>query len=428
MVVQLDIPDYMNPLSMCKPIVLDLFCGAGGMSLGFQMAGYSIGLGIDKDSLACHTHAYNFGLGHTVCADIKEIADPEVFLREHGIERVDVIIGGPPCQGFSRVGRGKLRKVNNDPDYLHDPRNQLYREFIRFVVSLKPAYFVIENVPDMQYYRNNGVLLVDAIKNDLESCAGYIVDSHVLLAADFGVPQLRQRLFVIGNRLGKPIVWPTPTHRRDPYISVWEAISDLPVVGIQQREDELPYSPRQELNEYQRQMRAGSDGVLYNHQTRWHNPDDLKAFCLLQEGGRYIDLPDEFRRYDSKRHPEKRNEWFRDRYRKLIRTEPSWTVEAHIGKDTYRHIYPSRDGEPEPPRTISVREAARLQSFPDRFRFLGAFTRQFHQVGNAVPPLLAKAVAETILPDVQIGMAVGENALLRTTREESGLAAEASVG
>jgi DNA (cytosine-5)-methyltransferase 1 len=374
------------------------------MSLGFQMAGYFVALGVDRDSLACQTHAHNFGSEHTVCADIKGIPNPKLFLEEHGIERVDVIIGGPPCQGFSRVGRGKLRQVNNDPDYVHDPRNQLYREFIRFVDSLRPAYFVIENVPDMQYYQSGGERLVDIIKNELESRFGYSMDSRVLTAADFGVPQLRQRLFIIGNRLGKPITWPTPTHRPEEHLSVWDAISDLPVVGIKHRNDEILYVPRQELNGYQQQMRVGCDGVLYNHQTRWHNAADLEAFCLLQEGGRYVSLPDEFRRYDSKSHPEKRNEWFKDRYRKLIRAEPSWTVEAHIGKDTYRHIYPNRNDEPEPPRTISVREAARLQSFPDRFRFLGAFTQQFHQVGNAVPPLLARAVAEAILPDVERGM------------------------
>ena len=411
-----------SPLPLSQPVVLDLFCGAGGMSLGFQMADYVVGLGVDKDSLACRTHARNFGSECTTCSDIQSISDPKAFLKQYGVEHVDVIVGGPPCQGFSRVGRGKLRQVNNDPAYVHDPRNQLYREFVRFVVSLKPAYFVIENVPDMQYYQNGEERLIDTIKNELESRSGYLVDSRVLMAADFGVPQLRQRLFIIGNRLGKPIAWPTPTHQPDEYLSVWEAISDLPIVDIKHRNDEIPYVPRHELNEYQRQMRAGCDGVLYNHQTRWHNAADLEAFCLLQEGGRYVSLPDEFRRYDSKSHPEKRNEWFKDRYRKLIRAEPSWTVEAHIGKDTYRHIYPNRNDEPEPPRTISVREAARLQSFPDRFRFLGAFTQQFHQVGNAVPPLLAKAVAEAILPDVERGMMAMRGIALEEDLKQADLA------
>jgi DNA (cytosine-5)-methyltransferase 1 len=306
------------------------------------------------------------------------------------------------------VGRGKLRQVNNDPDYIHDPRNQLYREFIRFVAALRPLWFVMENVPDMQYYHDGTELLVDKVEREFRSL-GYSMEPRVLLAADYGVPQTRQRLFILGNRLGQNIIWPEPTYGNGrPYlhVTVWDAISDLPVVDIKHRQDEMPYCPRGVLNDYQRQMRHGCDGVLYNHQTRWHRADDIRAFTLLWEGGRYVDLPDELRRYDSRSHPENRNVWFWDRYRKLIRDNPSWTIEAHIGKDTYRHIYPGRAGEPEPPRTISVREAARLQSFPDRFRFLGPFTRQFYQVGNAVPPLLAKAVAQAILPGVLAGMEV----------------------
>jgi DNA (cytosine-5)-methyltransferase 1 len=137
--------------------------------------------------------------------------------------------------------------------------------------------------------------------------------------------------------------------------------------------------------------------MLYNHQTRWHNQQDLHAFAWMPEGGKYADLPKKFKRY--------RDDIFKDKYRKLYRHQPSWTIEAHIGKDSYRHIHPAGLGDGEPPRTISVREAARLQSFPDRFRFLGPFTKQFHQVGNAVPPLLAKAVAQAILSDVLIGLA-----------------------
>jgi DNA (cytosine-5)-methyltransferase 1 len=393
-----------------KPVVLDLFCGAGGMSLGFEMAGYAIGLGVDNAPLACQTYAYNFD-GRVACADITTIADPIAFVSEHGLNRVDVIIGGPPCQGFSRVGRGKIRSLLNDPNYVHDPRNSLYKEFIRFVDALKPLYFLLENVPDMQYYHDGEEKLLDKVVRLLEQIKpGYTVKPCELQAADYGVPQMRKRSFIMGNRLGRSVTWPEPTCWPEEYTTVWEAISDLPIVDIKHRQDEMPYMPRCEWNPYQRLMRDGAGDVLYNHQTRWHRADDIRAFRLLPEGGRYIELPDELRRYDSKSHPAKRNEWFADRYRKLVRHRPSWTIEAHIGKDTYRHIYPSRDGEPEPPRTISVREAARLQSFPDRFRFLGAFTQQFYQVGNAVPPLLAKAVAEVILPGVLAGMVERANA------------------
>ena len=376
------------------PVVLDVFCGAGGMSLGFEMAGYHIGLGVEKEELPYKTHSHNFD-GRCYLGDIHDIQDPWAFIREHGLEQVDVIIGGPPCQGFSRVGRGKIRSLLNDSTYIHDPRNQYYKEFIRFVQALHPLYFVMENVPDMRYYADGDGLLLHKVLRKLEGL-GYKVGWDVLQADHYGVPQTRRRLFVIGNRLGQAIPWPEKTHEGKP-VTVWQAINDLPVVPHGHREDEMLYAPRCVLNGYQSLMRRGAGDVLYNHQTRWHNKQDLEAFAWLREGGKYVELPDEYKRY--------RDDIFKDKYWKLYRDRPSWTIEAHIGKDTYRHIYPSREGEPEPPRTISVREAARLQSFPDRFRFLGPFTRQFFQVGNAVPPLLTKAVAEAILPDVLMGMA-----------------------
>jgi len=376
-----------------KPVVLDLYCGAGGMSLGFSMAGYHIGLGIDHDPLACQTYGHNFA-GSCTQVDVRSIDDPEDFVRRHGLEHVDVIIGGPPCQGFSRVGRGKIRKLRGDSTYIHDPRNQYYRDFIRFVEALRPLYFVMENVPDLQYYYDGDGFLLDKAVHCLEGL-GYTVRPQVLQADQHGVPQNRKRLFLIGNRLGNAIPDIMGT-RGTEEVTVWEAISDLPIVPHAHRQDEMEYEPRGELTQYQQEMREGAGNVLYNHQTRWHNQQDLAAFAWLPEGGKYVDLPAEYKRY--------RDDIFKDKYWKLYRERPSWTIEAHIGKDTYRHIYPSRSGEPEPPRTISVREAARLQSFPDRFRFMGPFTRQFYQVGNAVPPFLARAVARAILPGVLEGM------------------------
>ncbi|MFQ5872986.1 MAG: DNA cytosine methyltransferase, partial [Dehalococcoidia bacterium] len=288
-----------------RPVVLDLFCGAGGMSLGFEMAGYQIGLGVDNDPAACKTHAHNFN-GRSVQADIAAIGDPKAFIQGYGLEEVNVIIGGPPCQGFGRVGRGKLRQVKNDPNYVHDPRNRLYREFIRFVAALQPLYFAMENVPDIQYCQDGEERLIDKAKWEFERL-GYMVDWQVLLAASYGVPQTRHRFFMVGNRLGIPIAWPKPVYSADRYVTAWAAISDLPVVGIRHRRDEIPYKPRREVNGYQQFMRQGCDGVLYNHQTRWHNDDDIRAFRMLPEGGRYVELPDELRRYDSKKYPEKRN-------------------------------------------------------------------------------------------------------------------------
>jgi len=374
------------------------------MSLGFQMAGYYIGLGVDKEPLPFRTHDHNFD-GRCVQEEITTISDPRAFIQEHGLEHVDVIIGGPPCQGYSRVGRGKIRNLKNDPTYIHDPRNQYYREFIRFIEMLRPLYFVLENVPDMQYYADGEGLVLEKTLRRLSEL-GYTGGPDdrpmwsVLQADHYGVPQTRKRLFIVGNRLEIPVRWPRCTHLNRP-VTVWKAIGDLPIIAHFCREDEMPYRPRQRTA-YQRRMRQGMrerglQGILFNHQTRWHNQQDLHAFAWMPEGGKYVDLPKRFKRY--------RDDIFKDKYRKLIRDQPSWTIEAHIGKDTYRHIYPAGLGDVEPPRTISVREAARLQSFPDWFRFIGPFTRQFYQVGNAVPPLLAKPVAEAILPGVLVGMA-----------------------
>ncbi len=249
----------------------------------------------------------------------------------------------------------------------------------------------MENVPDMVGYDDGSGLLIDKILWEFRKL-GYTCDYRILMAADYGVPQTRKRLFIVGNRCGCPIPWPEATHgtAERAHITVWEAISDLPIVKIEHRKDEIPYQPRGTLTDYQQLMRDGACDKLFNHQTRWHNQQDLRAFRWLSEGGKYVDLPDKYKRY--------RDDIFLDKYWKLRRDAPCWTIEAHISKDSYRYIYPSRKGEPEPARTISVREAARLQSFPDRFRFCGPFTKQFHQVGNAVPPLLSEAVASAILP------------------------------
>lgn len=371
------------------PVVLDLFCGAGGMSLGFEMAGFRVGLGVEKEDLPFQTHCLNFS-GQCHHGDIRDIVDPKAFANDHGLKKVDVVIGGPPCQGFSRVGRGKIRSLKQDSTYIHDPRNQFYKEFVRFVEAIRPSHFVMENVPDLQYYLDGDGPLLQKALHRFESL-GYIVDWRVLEADHYGVPQTRKRLFIVGVPTDQEVPWPEKTHQSRP-VTVWQAISDLPVVPHGHRQDEMPYESRRGLSRYQRLMRQGSDGVLYNHQTRWHNEQDLEAFAWMREGGKYANLPDEYKRY--------RDDIFKDKYWKLYRKRPSWTVEAHIGKDSYRHIYPSRDEGAHPPRTISVREAARLQSFPDRFRFCGPFTKQFMQVGNAVPPLLAKAVAEAIQPGV----------------------------
>ena len=387
----------IKPFPDIQPVTGDVFSGAGGLSLGFQMAGYQITFGIETDEHASKTHHHNFN-GCCYRGKIEDIPDPASFLIEYGLLDVDIIIGGPPCQGFSRVGRGKIRHLRKDPSYIHDPRNTYYKEFLRFIRASKPLYFVLENVPDMAFYRDGDGPLLDKIR-DLLRDMGYFSEWRILQADHYGSPQTRKRLFLIGNNIGNEIAWPERSVAKNP-VTVWEAISDLPIVPPGHREDVMKYIPRCPLNPYQqfmrRNMKPGEEELLFNHQTRWHNDQDLEAFSLMPQGGKYVDLPSEYKRY--------RDDIFKDKYRKLYRDRPSWTIEAHIGKDSYRYIYPSLKGQPEPHRTISVREAARLQGFPDHFRFSGPFTQQFRQIGNAVPPLLGKAVAEAILPGLMAGI------------------------
>ena len=367
-----------------KVTVIDLFCGAGGLSLGFEMAGFDILLGVDLDSRCITTYSQNH-LARGVEQDISKIKSPKDFVvSATGVEEIDVIIGGPPCQTYSPVGRIKLRSLGRDPE--RDPRNRLWRHFLRFVKELKPEWFVMENVPGMVSVKYNGSTLPEIIVRIAQKM-GYRTEWRILDASDYGVPQRRKRLFIVGNRLDLPIPWPERTVKEP--ITVWEAISDLPIIPHGFRQNEIPYSPRGKLTEFQKLMRTNAGKTLYNHVTRWHREDDLLAFSLLPEGGKYTDLPKNLRRY--------RDDIFRDRYRKLRRDEPCWTIDAHISKDTYRYIYPSRPGDPEPPRTISVREAARLQSFPDTFVFPEKLTHAFRQIGNSVPPLMAKAVAECVM-------------------------------
>ena len=361
--------------------VLDLFCGAGGLSLGFEMAGFSVVLGIDSDPRCIETYTRNLGRG--VVADITRIRDPVAFLESAtGLKSVDVIIGGPPCQTFSPVGRIKMRSLGRDPDA--DPRNALWMHFMRFVERLKPAWFVMENVPGMASVKFGEQPFPDAVVETARKM-GYTAGWRILDASHCGVPQTRKRLFIVGNRMDLPIPWPGKNAER---VTVWEAISDLEIIPHGFRKHAMPYRPRGKLTEYQELMREGAGKMLYNHVTRWHSEQDLLIFSLLPEGGKYTDIPKELRRY--------RDDIFMDRYRKLRRDAPSWTLDAHMAKDCYRYIYPSRPGEPEPPRTISVREAARLQSFPDRFVFPESLTHAFRQIGNAVPPLMALAMAKCL--------------------------------
>ena len=353
-------------------ITVDLFCGAGGLSLGFHQAGFTVAAGLDADPWAVETYAANF-LAVTRCLRLEDVWSPTRLVEDLGLPRVDILVGGPPCQGFARVGRGKLRSLRGSSAD-RDPRNNLVFTFARFVRLLRPLAFVMENVPDLRW-ADDGRYLEELLERFGPE---YEVDFHVLDAASAGVPQRRRRLFIVGNRVGLRFRWPDSGEAAP---SVLDAIADLPAIPAGAETEILPYEGP--WTPYQRAMREGMppghERVVADHVTRPHGSQDQYIFQLMQEGDRYIDVPQPLRRY--------RSDIFRDKYRKLIGSEPSWTITAHIAKDGYRYIHPTQ------PRTISVREAARLQSFPDRHRFAGSRSARYRQIGNAVPPLMARAVA-----------------------------------
>lgn len=386
--------------------LIDFFGAPGGLSLGFEMVGFK-GIGaLDIFKAGMETYAFNFPRTRIIVGDIRKISVNDLK-REMGItsHEIDVVIGGPPCQGFSTIGRVKIASLarngvwklnNHHPRFIDDPRNELYKEFIRMVNGLKPKIVVMENVPGMMSYRNGEI--VREIIEDFDS-AGYAAQARILNAVEYGVPQIRKRIFFIAVRkdLKIAILWPEPTHtysnsipfegkKLKPAVTVWEAIGDLPApVPGKPKLADVPLSyDREPFSEYQRWARQSSREV-HNHVTRQHNERDIKVFSLMKEGDRWKDLPEEIKRSYGYR-----DDIFNDKFKKLKRGEPCWTVVAHLYKDGYMYIHPVE------PRTITVREAARLQSFPDTFIFKGSRTDQFKQVGNAVPPLLAKAVALSV--------------------------------
>jgi DNA (cytosine-5)-methyltransferase 1 len=376
-----------------KPTVLDIFCGAGGMSLGFQNAGCQILGGVDQNIYAVNTHHHNFPTAVLKIPpqDIRELRKLEQLGLNPG--EVDILVGGPPCQVFSRVGIGKMRKLGRDIE--SDHRNFLYKEFVRFVAYYKPLCFVMENVDNLA----NKKEILTKIYNDFIDL-GYKVDYRVLDASEFGVPQKRMRLFIIGIRLDLEIEPPFPCKRVKCPISVGEAICDLPDLrpfvmplkakstGPKQKDAEFPYKcpPQSPYQEKMRRRMKEGEGVR-NHLCRSHNDKDILIFESLAQGKKYLDVPEKMRRY--------RTDIFEDKYKRLHWGEPAWTLTAHMKKDGLAYIHPLQN------RSISVREAARIQSFPDDFVFLAPMTRMFELVGNSVPPLLAEAVAEPLVKLIQ---------------------------
>jgi DNA (cytosine-5)-methyltransferase 1 len=461
-----------------RPRVLDLFAGCGGLSLGFQAAGFALAAAVEIDPEAAASHGRNFHPGdprHAIARDITELS-PEALASELKLgpvaSAIDVLVGGPPCQAFARVGRSKLREIDAHPQaFKHDPRARLYLEYLRYVEAFQPLTILMENVPDV--LNHGGHNIAEEICEVLEE-KGYATRYTLLNASYYGVPQMRERMFLIGYRreLEQDVSFPEPTYWVDlppgyessrqvalkmlneggllgeasdyleppearrgltPAVTAGQAIADLPPIdaraqlrsgelrrGARRFDMPIPYGRTRKLTAYAELMRnwPGFEApeALVDHVIRYL-PRDYELFARLNPGDQYPqawqhahdmlnERVAELRRkgvviregsaqyerlrasivppYDAGKFP---NKW-----RKMWQDQPARTLMAHLGKDGYSHIhYDSNQA-----RTISVREAARLQSFPDGFMFCGTMNPAFRQIGNAVPPLMARALARTI--------------------------------
>lgn len=367
--------------------VVDLFCGAGGMSYGLDTAdGVKVTAAFERDPDACETHRANMP-APVIETDVRSVEDFEQVLREAGVQRVDALVGGPPCKGFSRLGKGALRKIalqngrsgdDRKSRSAQDDRNWMFRHFMRAVRQIQPGIVVMENVPEMLDHTPVIEELLGVFE-DLD----YHAETKVLNAEEYGVPQRRRRLFVVAARNATKIPWPK---RRRVRRTVRDAIGDLPPIDAGHMVESISWTRPPDYNSYLNGMRQGirgnEAGLVRAHVTRVHRAEDIEAFGHMEQGDKYAAVPEELRRY--------RDDIFEDKYHRMIWDEASWTVTAHLAKDGYKYIHPDQN------RTLSVREAARLQSFPDRFALAGPRTSRYLQIGNAVPPLLARALGETI--------------------------------
>lgn len=369
--------------SVVGPTAIDLFCGAGGLSLGLKDAGFNVLAGADVDPFAIETHLANIG-GLGYLGDLSEPADLLDHLDAWGIREVDLIAGGVPCQPFSRAGRSKIKSlVRSGIRSALDPRTDLWRSFARVVEWLRPRAVLLENVPDLAVWED-GVVLT-GFRDSLRTL-GYETTFRILNAFDYRVPQHRTRLFVVGLRSGREFSWPDPEPVQ---YMLGDAIGDLPPAPPAQRNDHVGYAgPKTPL---QRRLRRGvppSEGNrVYDHITRDVRADDAEAFALLEPGQTYADLPVHLRRY--------RADIFTDKYNRLRSDTLCRSITAHIARDAYWYIHPEQN------RTLSIREAARIQTFPDWFRFAGEPSHRFRQIGNAVPPLLAEAIGNKLIDVVR---------------------------
>ena len=352
-----------------KPKVIDLFAGVGGLSLGFESCGFDVVLANEYDPSIAAAYKANHKGTKMIVADITSLDLRKTFSVYAG--KVDVIIGGPPCQGFSQKGQRKT---------IHDERNFLFEYYVKVVELVKPCYFVMENVPNLLtaeggYFRKE--------IEELFNFMGYRLKTGVLNASDYGVPQNRRRAVILGKFGSEAPSLPEP---QDVAVTIWDAISDLAYLNSGEGTEEQAYRLEPQ-SEYQKKLRDGST-VLYNHVVTKHSALALQRLAMIPPNAGKEVLPEE--------HLTKSiysGTWTRMRKDEISATITTRFDTPSSGKFTHPFL----------DRAITVREAARIQSFPDSFRFVGNKGSQMKQVGNAVPPLLAGAIAQVIMTDIQEG-------------------------
>jgi len=363
-----------------KPSAIDLFCGCGGISVGLERAGFRVLAGIDIEKKYIASFQHNFPNAKAMTTDITTVL-PEDFMHMVGVEagELDLLVGGPPCQGFSK-------NVPRRNRYLEDPKNLLVKSFLDYCEVLQPKMVLMENVAEMK----NG--FEEAYSQEIISRLqeeGYTVTTAVLNSADYGVPQKRRRAFFLANRLGVRFSIPKPTHKPreksldknlaffddSRHVTVWEAIGDLPSVEHGKGNDPSPYATPPQTH-FQQMMR-GSQIQVRNHIARKMAPTQYERLASIGPGQGHKDLPEHLQTKGG----------YSGAYGRLTKDMIAPTITRWVF-----HPGSGRWGHPEDIRTLTMREVARIQSFPDDYKFVGSNNDQAGQLGNAVPPLLAQAV------------------------------------
>ena len=365
--------------------MIDLFCGAGGLSLGFSQEGFITSLANDIEECCVDTYAHNHPetpRDHIVLGDIKDVVENLENLLEG--RAVDVVVGGPPCQGFSMANRQRL---------IDDPRNYLYKNYVEVVKKVHPKFFVMENVKGM-------LSVAEQVKEDFRNI-GYTVECYILNAKDFGVPQNRERLIYIGNCIGvdnqKIFDEIFSLGAKIPEYSLGDAlfglreleasrIKNATEVGSSKSGYKIEKNANSDMNEYISYINQGKNvAVVTNHKARYNNDRDIEIFGRMNPG----DRSDDPKIADIMPYS-RRNDIFKDKYFKLESDKFCKTITAHMKFDCNMYIHPKQA------RGLTPREAARVQSYPDDYFFRGAYTKTYMQIGNSVPPLLGRVIAKVI--------------------------------